>query len=60
VISGVVFVLMGALPLYFLAKKVKASELRETARKNAGSMWPQFIGIAAGIPLGVLFFSAIS
>ncbi len=60
VISGVVFVLMGGLPLYFLAKKVKASELRETARRNAGSMWPQFIGIAAGIPLGVLFFSAIS
>lgn len=60
VVSGVVFVLMGGLPLYFFARKVRASELRETARKNAGSLWPQLIGVAAGIPLGVLFFGAIS
>jgi hypothetical protein len=60
VISGVVFMLMGGLPLYFSMRKVSGRELLEAVRINAGVLWPQLLGIAAGIPLGILFFRAVS
>ena len=60
IICGVVFMLMGGLPLYLVARKTTWSELLEATKKNAGSLWPQVLGIAVGIPLGILFFGAVS
>ncbi|RJP33622.1 MAG: hypothetical protein C4536_03965 [Actinobacteria bacterium] len=59
-VCGVVFVAMGGFPLYLVLRKVSRAQLLEAVKENAGSLWPQLLGIAAGIPLGVLFFSAIS
>lgn len=58
-ISGVVFVVMGALPLYLMARR-GGREIVEGLKESAASLWPQLIGVAAGIPLGLLFFGAIS
>ncbi len=60
VICGPLFVAMGGLPLYFLVKKVSGRELLEAAKVNSRALWPQLIGIAAGIPLGIFFFRAVS
>jgi len=59
-VCGVVFVVMGGLPLYLLLKNTTRARLLEAVKRNAGTLWPQLIGIAAGIPLGILFFRAVS
>jgi hypothetical protein len=60
IVCGVVFVIMGGLPLYLAARKTSWSGLLAATKRNAGSLWPQLMGVAAGIPLGILFFRAVS
>jgi hypothetical protein len=60
IVCAVVFIIMGGLPLYLVVRSSKGRGLREKIMSNAGSLWPQLLGIAAGIPLGIFFFSAIS
>lgn len=60
IVCGVVFVLMGGLPLYLVMKKISGRELLETIKSNSKTLWPQLLGIAVGIPLGILFFNVIS
>lgn len=60
IICGVVFVLMGGLPVYLVRRKLSGSELLGVVKDNSRSLWPQLLGVAAGIPLGILFFRAVS
>jgi hypothetical protein len=60
IVCGVIFILMGGLPLYLVARKTTGRELLAAARDNKSSLWPQLLGIIVGIPLGILFFNAVS
>jgi len=60
IVCGVVFVVMGGLPLYLVMRKITWSGLLEAIKSNARTLWPQLLGIAVGIPLGILFFRAVS
>jgi hypothetical protein len=60
VICGVVFILMGGFPLYLVAKRLSWHDFLSAVAANRRSLWPQVLGIAAGIPLGILFFNAVS
>lgn len=59
-VCGVVFVVMGGLPLYLALRNTSRARLLKAVKRNAGTLWPQLIGIAAAIPLGILFFHAVS
>lgn len=59
-VCGVVFVVMAVIPLYLVMRKTSGNEMLAAMKRNASVLWPQLIGIAAGIPLGILFFSAVS
>ncbi|MEW6553666.1 MAG: hypothetical protein AB1384_05215 [Actinomycetota bacterium] len=60
IVCGVVFVLMGGLPLYLVARKTTGRELLTAVKENRRSLWPQIAGISAGLPLGILFFGAVA
>ncbi len=60
IICGVVFILMGGLPLYLVMKKLSWHGFLTAIKANRSTLWPQLLGIAAGIPLGILFFRAVS
>lgn len=60
IVCAVLFIAMGAAPLYFVLRATKRQDLEERIRRDRGTIWPQILGAAAGIPLGLLFFSAIS
>ena len=60
IVCAVLFIAMGAAPLYFVLKAAKREEMKERIESYRGTFWPQLLGAAAGIPLGILFFSVIS
>jgi hypothetical protein len=61
IVCGVLFVAMGGLPLFLgLRKARKVPFTGEAIRVNWGSLWLQVLGVAVGVPLGILFFSAVS
>jgi hypothetical protein len=60
IVCGILFAVMGGLPLYLVIKRRRGPFGTETEPLNKSALWPQLVGIAAGIPLGILFFSAIS
>jgi hypothetical protein len=60
IICGVAFVLMGAIPLYLVAKSTTWNQVMGKISKDRRTLMPQIIGAAVGIPLGILFFSLVS
>lgn len=61
IICGLVFVPMGAIPLYLMVRAVgRNASWSEVVRNSWRPLLPQLVGIIAGIPLGVLFFRAVS
>ncbi len=60
IICGVVFVLMGGLPLYLVMRDLSRHEFLTAVRTSRSGLWLQLMGIAAGIPLGILFFRVVS
>lgn len=60
IICGLVFVPMGALPLFYMLRAMGKGAWSEWVGRSWRSLLPQLAGIALGIPLGILFFSAVS
>lgn len=60
IVCGILFVLMGGLPLYFATRSEKWRQLVRKIRGDARILAPQVLGIALGIACEILFFGVIS
>jgi hypothetical protein len=60
IVCGILFMLMGGVPLYFLLKPSGNSEKSRYVDLRSMALLPQVIGLVIGIGCGILFFGAIS
>jgi hypothetical protein len=60
IVCGILFVLMGGLPVYFATRSTKWRQLVRKVKGDIRTLAPQFLGIALGISCGLLFFGVIS